>query len=255
MSKILLISLVHNRKMLVGRALQSAVTQTLPRTNWHHLVWDNASTDGADTVAEKFCSKYSHMTFYRCDSNLGQQRAYNEILYNWHPKNMPDAEVIVILDSDDELMPMALHEVNVLYNTHPEIGGSYSGFSLMDRKGRYIVKDHAKAKMAPDQFTEKGQRHLRKMFLGANPCGHLRAYRVKSLVICGGFPGEREYATDYAAFGNLMRKFSVVKIPKVLYKFYQHGDQVQGKHSPQQTEDWKYYQKFYKEVFERDGLI
>lgn len=255
MSKILLISLVYNRKKLVGRALQSAINQTLPRDKWHHLVWDNASTDGANKVAETFCDKYPHMTFYQCDDNLGQQKAYNEILYKWIPKNMPKAEIITILDSDDELMPTALDEVDKIYSAHSEIGATYSGFSLVDKRGNYIVKDHGKAKMAPDQFTPEGQKQLRKMFVGANPCGHLRSYKVKALLDIGGFPTDRKYATDYCIFGAIMMKYPVIKIPKVLYKFYQHGDQVQGQDSPQQTADWKYYQKLFKKRFKAGGLM
>lgn len=255
MGNILLVTLVHNRKHLTARALQSAVNQTLLRDNWHHLVWDNDSTDGANKIAEAFCKKYAHMTFHQCDSNLGQQRAYNEILDNWIPANMPDAKVMVVLDSDDEILPIALQEVENMYKAHPDIGATYSGFSLMDHKGRYIVADHGKAKMAPNQFTEEGQNYLRRMFVGQNPCGHLRTYSIKALLDIGGFNTQYQYATDYNAFGRIMMKYQVVKIPKVLYKFYQHGDQVQGKASPQQTKDWQDMQKEFTKLFTDKGLI
>jgi len=255
MNKILLISLVHNRKGLVGRALQSALNQTLSRDKWHHLVWDNNSTDGADKVAEVFCNKHSHMTLYQCNDNLGQQKAYNEILYKWIPNNMPDAKIVVVLDSDDELTPIALTEVSKMFDDHSEIGASYSGFALMDRKGRFIVKDHGKAKMVPNQFTKEGQQMLRKMFIGANPCGHLRAFRVSALLDVGGFNVKYTYATDYNVFGRIMEKYPVVKINKVLYKFYQHGDQVQGQYSPQQTKDWKDMQKEFTERWTKKGII
>ena len=253
MSKILLVSLVHNRKHLLPKCVLSALNQTY--RNFDHLLFDNNSIDGAREVAKTFSKKYNNIHFFGSETNLGQQSAYNHVLNVWIPKNMPEAEIMVILDSDDELMPNALHEVSQMYNAHPEIGGSYSGFALIDRKGRFIVKDHGKAKMVPNQFTQEGQKMLRKMFVGSNPCGHLRVFRTNILKDVGGFNTEYTYATDYNVFGRIMEKYPVVKIDKVLYKFRQHGDQVQGQHSPQQTKDWKDMQKEFTDRWTKMGLI
>jgi len=253
--KILLVSLVHNRKGLVGRALQSAVDQTLSKDHWMHLVVDNASTDGADKVAEVFAKKYPHIHFVRMNTNLGQQKAFNYVLDKWIPKHMPNAEIMANLDSDDELTSNALKEVKCMFDAYPRIGATYSGFALIDKRGNYIVKDHGKAKMVPDQFTARGQLILRRMFVSSNPCGHLRAFRVSALRAVGGFNTKYEFSTDYNVFGRILAKYPVVKINKVLYKFRQHGNQVQGKHSPQQTKDWKDMQKEFKELWTKKGLI
>jgi glycosyltransferase involved in cell wall biosynthesis len=253
--KILLVSLVHNRKALVGKALQSAVNQTLPKNEWTHLVIDNASTDGADQVVEVFIKKYPHMAIARMVKNLGQQKAFNYVLDEWIPKNMPDAEIMANLDSDDELMPNALEEVKGMFYAHPKIGATYSGFALIDKKGNYMVKDHGKAKMVPNQFTPQGQLILRRMFVASNPCGHLRAFRISALRDVGGFNTNYEFSTDYNVFGRILTKYPVVKINKVLYKFRQHGNQVQGKKSPQQTKDWKDMQKEFRELWTKKGLI
>ena len=255
MAKIVLVSIVYNRKSLVSLALQSAINQTLPKDKWVHLVLDNGSTDGADKVCEVFDKKYDHIHFVRMGSNLGQQKAYNYALTNWIPNNFPEAEIFSVLDSDDLLVPTALEEIEKMFDAHPEIGQTYSGFDIIDVKGRTKVKNHPKAKLVPNQFTDDGQKQLRKIFLAQNPIGHQRSFRIKCLNDIGGFNTSYQYSTDYNAAGRMLEKYPVVKINKVLYQWRQHGDQVEGHHSPQQTKDWKDMQKEFREKWTKLGLV
>jgi glycosyltransferase involved in cell wall biosynthesis len=255
MTQILLVTLVHNRKQLLGLAIKSALSQTL-KNGWHHLLFNNGSTDGAEKIAASFAKKYKHIHVFNSDTNLGQQKAYNKILNEIIPKQFNSADVMAILDSDDELYPHALFEVNKMFTNHKEIGASYSGFSIINNNGRIRVPDHSKAKLMPEQFTPNGQLLLRRRFVVSNPAGHFRCYRVNALRDIGGFPTTREFATDYCIFGSIMEKYPVVKIDNVLYKFRQHGyGQVESKHSPQQTEDWKYYQAYFLKRWKEKGLI
>lgn len=255
-AEIVLITLVHNRKHLVSHAIQSAVNQTLPKNKWAHLIIDNSSTDGADKVAAVFAKKYDHIHLVKMDSNLGQQKAYNWALDNWIDKNVPNAKVMAVLDSDDMLLPNALKRVMETYTAHPDIGGTYSGFNIIDRKNRVIHKNHAKARYIPEQLTEEGQKKLRRFFLVGNACSHLRTYSIKALKDIGGFNTEYQYATDYNIFGRLfLGGYMVLKINEVLYNFRQHGDQIQGKSSPQQTKDWKDMQREFEKLFNERGLI
>jgi len=253
--KILLVSLIHNRSNLVGKAVQSAVDQTLDKSKWTHLLFDNASTDGADRVAEVFAKKYDHIELVKYHENLGQQKAFNYILNTWIPEHMPDAEIMANLDSDDELMPIALEEVEKMFNAHPEIGQTYSGFHIISGSGNIKHKNHAKAKMVPNQFTPEGQRTLRRMFVKANPIGHMRAFRIKCLREIGGFNTKYQYSTDYNAAGRMLEKFPVVKIDKVLYKWRQHSTQVERQHSPHQTKDWQNMQREFRDKWSKMGLL
>lgn len=255
MSKILLVTLVHNRKHLVGAAIKSAMDQSLPKDKWAHLIIDNLSTDGAETVAKHFSDKNDNIEFVQMDENLGQQRAYNFVLDEWIPKNMPNVEIMAILDSDDLLKPNALSEVLKMFSEHPEIGQTYSGFDIIKKSGKVKHPNHAKAKLIPNQFTLEGQRTLRKVFIKANPIGHLRAFRVKCLKDIGGFNTKYQYATDYNIAGRMLMKYPVVKIDKVLYQWRQHDVQVERQHSPLQTKNWQDMQKEFRKLFIKKGLI
>lgn len=255
MVEIVLVTLVHNRKHLLGYALQSAVNQTLKKDNWVHLVIDNASTDGAYKIAETFAKKYNHIHVERMPENMGQQRAYNYVLNEWLPEHYPEAEIMVVLDSDDMLAPVALEEVKKMFDAHSKIGQTYSGFNIIDGKGRLKHKNHPKAKLVDNQFSEVGQRLLRKIFLKQNPIGHLRAFRISCLRDIGGFNTDYQYSTDYNVAGRMLQKYPVVKINKVLYNWRQHDTQVERQHSPQQTKDWQDMQKEFLKLFTEKGLV
>jgi len=255
MSKILLVTLIHNRKHLLTEAVNSAISQTLDKSEWTHLLIDNASTDGADKLAEVFAKKYDHIKFIKMDENIGQQRAYNYVLDEWIPKNMPNAEMLVVLDSDDRLKPIALQEVTRAFNSHKAAGQIYSGFNIINKAGKITTKNHPKARLIKNQLTEDGQRQLRKVFLSQNPIGHLRAFRVSCLKDIGGFNTNYEYATDYNIAGRMLQKHMVIKIDKVLYDWRQHDTQVERQHSPQQTKDWKEMQKEFGNIFLEKGII
>ena len=256
MTRILLVTLSHNRGPLIGQAIKSVLAQKLSPKKFDYLIFDNNSTDNAKKIIKIALNRYKNIYANFSPTNLGQQASYNEILYEIIPKRFPKAEVMCILDDDDEIYPQALSSVDKIFSQHPEIGASYSGFSIINDYGHIREADHGKAKMMSNQFTKEGQLALRRRFVATNPCGHFRSYRVSALKDVGGFPIERKFATDYCIFGSIMEKYSVVKIDSVLYKFRQHGfGQVESKHSPQQTADWKYYQAYFLERWKEKGLI
>ena len=256
MARILLVTLSHNRGPLIRNTIKSVLAQTLPLNKFDYLIFDNNSTDNAKKIIKIVENKYGNISAYFSAINLGQQAAYNKILNEIAPKHFPKSEVMCILDDDDEIYPHALSEVDKMFSDHPGIGASYSGFSIIDGQGFTKVADHGKAKMVPKQFSKKGQLALRRRFIASNPCGHFRSYRISALKDVGGFSTDREFATDYCIFGSIMEKYPVVKIDSILYKFRQHGfGQVESKHSPQQTTDWKHYQAYFLNRWSGMGLI
>lgn len=255
MVNILLVSLVHNRKNLLRLAVQSVLRQTLSNADFKYLLFNNASSDGSELLIKAYDKKFAHIYSYNSSVNMGQQPAYNKILNDIVPKRFPEADVIAILDDDDELYPQALKKVKEMYERHPEIGATYSGFSVVHVSGRVLVSDHGKAKLMPDQFSDKGQLALRRRMCVDNPCGHLRTYSIRALRDVGGFPTDRKYATDFCVFAKIIERHPVVKIDDILYQFRQGHSQIQSKHSPQQTEDWKYYQSYFRDRWTKIGLI
>jgi len=257
--KIILVSLVYNRKNLVGLAVQSAINQTLDKSKWVHVIIDNASTDGADRVCKVFDKKYSHIHYVKMASNLGQMPAYNWVLNNWIPNNVPDAEIMVHLDSDDMLMSNALVEIENKFRSNSLIGQIYSDFNIININGKIKHKRHPKAKQVDPriELTEDGQKILRIWEIKFNVIGHIRAMRIEALRSIGGFDECYKYATDVnMACKMLTSSYMVAKIPKILYLWREHGkDQVQGEKSIEQTRCWNEICSKYRELWKESSLI
>ena len=256
MIKILLVSLVYNRVGLVGKAIQSAINQTYDKNNWRHLIVDNGSTDGADVVAEGFAKSCPHITLVRAGKNLGMQKAYNWVLNEWIPNNYPEAEVFAVLDSDDLLTPDALECVAEVFEGHSDVGETYSDFGVIDGLGNIIQQRYeGKTVYIPNQFTVEGQKQLRQVFVAGNPIGHQRSYRISCLRSLGGFDEGNEYANDYNDAGRMLERFKVVMIPKVLYWWRRHGDQIEGGFRSLQQLDLQRAQIYFKVRWSKMGLI
>lgn len=254
---IVLITLVHNRKNLIGPALQSAANQTLPKDKWVHLIIDNASTDGADKVAEVFAKKYKNVYFERMGKNLHQMPAYNWAL-GWIERNFPKAEVMAQLDSDDMLAPIALEKIYKMFGVHPELGMTYSNFNIIGAAPRNKLKhkSHPKAKLVAGQFTPEGQRILRNVQISGNAIGHMRALSIKCLKDIGGFDESYKYSTDFNMACRMIERYPVAKIEgPALYWWREHGDQVQGYFSPEQTKNWQDMKKYYKDRWDKMGIL
>ena len=241
MPKIVLVTLIHNRRSLLPPCIESAANQTLDKSKWMYLLVDNGSDDGADLVAEEFVKTHDNATIVRMGKNLGQQAAYNYVLNDWLVNRNPEAEIMAVLDSDDMLVPEALQEVENMFDAHPEIGHTYSGFAVIDGSGEITCADHPKSLMVPNQFMVEGQKHLRRLFIkNEGPIiGHFRAYSIKCLRDVGGFNEVYQYATDCSMAARMLERYPVVKIDKVLYLWRYHDNQIQAKDSVLQSQCWQ----------------
>lgn len=259
MAKIIVVSLVYNKKRFLSDCVLSVVNQTLPKNKYTHLLVDNSSTDGVDKLCALFAKKYQHIRFEKMNKNMGQMPAYNWVLNGWLPKHMSDADILVQLDADDMMTSIALNEVARKFDSNPQIGHTYSDFNIINAAGGLKVHAHPKAKQVSPkiELTDEGQRLLRAWELRFNCIGHLRAMRISSLRAIGGFDETWEYATDVnMACKMLSSKFKVAKIPKILCLWREHGkEQVQGNVSEKQTWCWQQIVHYYSEKWKKEGLI
>lgn len=259
MAKILVVSLIHNKKRFLSDCVLSVVNQTIPKSQYLHLLIDNASTDGADKLCELFAKKYAHIRFCRMKSNIGQMPAYNWVLNRWLMDNCSDADIMCQVDADDLITPIALKEVVCKFDSNKEIGHTYSDFNIINAGGAVKIYSHPKAKQVDPkiELTDKGQRTMRVWELKFNIIGHLRAMRISALKEIGGFDETYRFATDFSMAAKMLSsRFKVAKIPKTLYCWREHGlGQVQSVDSKQQTEDWKNLVELYSKKWKIDGLI
>ena len=108
----------YNRAHLVGRAIQSALSQCEPGDEV--IVIDDGSTDGTREVVAPFGSRvrYQHVT------NGGCGRARNIGL------SVARGDLVAFLDSDDEWFPGKLMLQRRLMRARPEVLFSFSNFAV-----------------------------------------------------------------------------------------------------------------------------
>jgi len=109
-----------NRAALVGRAIESALAQTLPSIEI--IVSDNGSSDNTPAVIERYAER-GVRTFHH-GSTMSAAR-HGEFLIN-----QARGEFFVGLSDDDFLEPEFAAEVLALFDRHPELSFVYTGCAV-----------------------------------------------------------------------------------------------------------------------------
>ena len=92
-----IITPTHNRKDMIGRAIESVLAQTM--SSFEMVIVDDGSTDGGGKVADEYAAKDSRIRVIHLPTNKGISFATNTGIVNAH------GEYIAFLDDDDWLYP------------------------------------------------------------------------------------------------------------------------------------------------------
>lgn len=101
----------YNGAKYLHEAIDSVYAQTF--TDWEIILWDDASTDGTEEIAQSYDEKLRYFKGEKAVS-LGQAR-------NWALEKAT-GEFIAFLDQDDLWMPEKLEEQLPIFDTDDEIG-------------------------------------------------------------------------------------------------------------------------------------
>ena len=119
----------------IERTIQSILIQTYP--NLQYFVQDGGSTDATINVLNRYQDELSGWT---SEKDGGQSQAINIGFQH------TDGEIMSWLNSDDLLLPGALHFVAEYFNRHPEVDVIYGNRLMIDENdmeiGRWILPGH-----------------------------------------------------------------------------------------------------------------
>jgi len=129
--------------------IQSVLKQNYP--NIEYIVKDGGSQDNSQEILSRYQNK---LTYYCSAPDKGQSHAINVGFSH------TSGEIMAWLNSDDLLLPYALHCVADYFNKHPEIDVIYGNRLLIDENngeiGRWILPRHSnKALSWADFFPKK----------------------------------------------------------------------------------------------------
>ncbi|HTA64190.1 MAG TPA: glycosyltransferase [Xanthomonadaceae bacterium] len=182
------------------RCVESVFAQSYP--HWELCVADDASPKAhVMNVLNEYAAKDQRVRVERRGRNGHISANSNTAL------RMAEGEYIALLDHDDELHPLALHEVVAALQQHPQWKLIYSDEDKIDEQGR-----RSDPYMKPNWNYD--------LFLSQNCISHLGVYQRQLVLDVGGFREGFEGSQDWDLALRCIEKLKAEEIghiPRVLY--------------------------------------
>ena len=122
MKKVTVITPTYNRASYLDETIQSVLSQAYP--DIEYIILDDGSTDNTKEVVSKYNVKYTR------HENIGESRTVNKGFV------MADSDIVVILNSDDLLLPGAISKGMAFIRDHPGIIVAYPDFNIIDQHSK-----------------------------------------------------------------------------------------------------------------------
>ncbi len=155
---------VYNAEKFVEESLQSAIRQTFPG-RYEVIVINDGSTDQTGEILEKYHKQFPKLIKVFHQENQGTGATRNRLLKE------SKGEVLLGLDADDFLHPMALEKTVYYFDKSPKTNIVYTNHIVIDEDGK--------------QSIERKKQEIHKKFkdyiLHFHFPGHLRAFRKSSI--------------------------------------------------------------------------
>jgi glycosyltransferase involved in cell wall biosynthesis len=140
---------VYNRLEYLSQAIDSVLNQTYK--NWELIIADDASDDNTKKFLNRY-DQFSNIKIYSNPQNLGLFPNLNLAI------RQSQGEYILLLCTDDFLLPECLHSSLSLLETNQDTGLVLSAFKAVDAEGRELPSGNI---YYYDQFLSKPLQLLR----------------------------------------------------------------------------------------------
>lgn len=133
--KISIVTPSYNQAAFIESTIRSVIDQQYPHLEY--IIQDAASTDGTAEILRQYADKLAHV---ESKQDGGQTNAVNIGF------SKSSGEIMAYLNSDDILLPGALHYVGAFFAAHPEIDVVYGHRVLINEQGkeigRWLIPQH-----------------------------------------------------------------------------------------------------------------
>jgi glycosyltransferase involved in cell wall biosynthesis len=232
--KVSLVMTVYNSDAFLAEAILSVTSQTY--SNWELIILDDGSTDNSLKIAQHIATQDSRIQLY-AENHQGRYPALKQACQK------ASGTLIALLDADDRLLPTALQETVLVLVNHPEFGGVYTDYILIDTEGRR----HGLGKRC---FIPYSPERLLVDFMTM----HFRIKRKYFFDLVGGISTEgplAEAAEDYDLCLRLSEVTNFYHLAKPLYEYRIHTTQISQVKRTQQIRASRFA---IKRALERRGL-
>ncbi|GAB4517626.1 MAG: glycosyltransferase family 2 protein [Anaerolineae bacterium] len=205
----------YNRADYLVETIESVLTQDYP--NFEYIVLDDGSKDNTIEVLEQ----YTGRVIWESHPNMGETRTVNKGF------SMAKGEYIVIVNSDDPILPGLLSEAVAVMEAHPDVLVAYPDWIMIDKDSQEMERFNT-----PDYHYIT---MLRTHFCNPGPGAFIRR---RALELEGGRDPEFRFVADYDLWLRLGLHAPFIRIPKYLATFRVHpGSATQSAKGKQMADE------------------
>ena len=206
----------YNTERFIGKTLDSALNQSY-QGDYEVLVVNDGSKDETGKMIDRYYGEFPGKIKIIHQKNRGVGSTRNTLL------ERSEGEILIGLDSDDLLHPLALERVVNYFNENPNTAVVYSDHTEIDEKDKILRV------MSKKECHE----HFRDLFLHCHFLGHLRAFR-RNIIGNTRFDPNLRMSEDYDFLLKLIAKNpdSVSHIPENLYFYRVYQESVSHNNQP-----------------------
>ena len=205
----------YNRAAYIGEAIDSILAQTWP--HYEILVVDDGSTDNTWAILKQYEAEGKIRLFsHPGHVNRGQAASINLGLRHMR------GEYVLVLDSDDYVMPEKLEKQVAYLKAHPDVGLVYSNGYFVKADGEILWPYHAKDHQDPGDPNAV----LLDCYM-ALPVNALVRRSVYDQV--GEFEESFRAAQDHDMLIRMAEVTRFGYIPDFLFCYRRHGDSISAK--------------------------
>lgn len=200
----------YNSVEFISATMQSILAQTL--SDFELLVSDHSSTDGTWEALQQFTAD-PRVRLSRLPSGGGAPANWKAVT------DLATGEFIKLVCGDDLLTPDSLAEQVGALEAHPSAVMAASPRDVIDAVGRPVLRNRGLAGLRGEV---KGAEAIRRTVLaGTNIYGEPASvlFRRAALVDAGGWDGRFPYLIDQATYCAVLRRGSLVAVPRSLAAF------------------------------------
>lgn len=189
----------YNRASYLVETIESVLTQDYPRVEY--IVLDDGSTDNTREVLQE----YDGRVVWETHPNMGETRTVNKAF------GMARGEIVVVVNSDDPLLPGAIREAVDFMQSRPDILVAYPDWNWIgpasEVTGHVQVREYDYAYMVGHHFCTPG------------PGAFIRR---RAIEMVGGRDPSFRYVADFELWLRVAAHGPFARIPRTLATFRVH---------------------------------
>lgn len=189
----------YNQALFIEKAIRSAWQQTILPVEI--IVADDCSTDETPQILEKLLAEISLLKVIRQPENCGIAKNIDTCL------RLATGDLIIRLDSDDQLSPTYTEKLSELLLKYPSAGYAHAAVQEINEYGHFLDKRRLFRKTGFQSATDA----LKASIKGYRVTANILMFRKEALIKVGYLSGRPNFGEDYhltaaisaAGFGNV----------------------------------------------------